>query len=107
MATAAKTAGMSRSAYNEALKAAQTEQNLAEYRKSLELSKERRAAALALVRDLREVSVRHFNAPGSSYVNSAIQEATYQADYEKNNITSTEARIAKLEGQVVVEDDDE
>lgn len=99
--------GMGRTAYNEALKAKQDAVNLATYKASLADAQENLGAATTMLRDLRELHVKHYSTPGVRSLTAAITDASYQVSSYKQYVRDYQTRIAKIEGSTVVDDDDD
>lgn len=99
--------GLGAKTYAADLKAATNEKSLSENKASLKLTKEQRAASLALLRSLRALHVEHIGTQGVGQVTAAIRELEYTLSAQKSYITDYETRIARLEGTTPAADEDD
>jgi hypothetical protein len=103
----ASTTGLGRNAYNEQVKSAQNDKAIADVKALLSSYKEQQVATVAMVRDLRELHVRHLGTPNSDYLANAISEMDYRVSSLRRNVKDYQIQLDRLEGNTPSVDEDD
>jgi len=105
MATA--TTGLGRTAYGEAVKAAQNAKEIKNITDLLATYNDQVAGTVAMVRDLRAVHVNHLDTPNSEYISNAVSELDYRLTSLKRNVADYQRQLDRLEGNTPVADEED